>query len=120
MFGAFHRFWNTIRSRCRKPELAARCADCLMMKRVDIEFFASIDGGNNRVAQQIYRMSRLITRSILRMTNERSSVRHLCKTLFNILYNVTTKCNSQCLHTPTNAQHRNLAVISQLGDEQFR
>ena len=57
-------------------------------------------------------MSWFRTVGILRMANLRN--------VADILLNLTTKGHCQRLDTSTDAQHRNLAIIGQLGNQQFR
>ena len=112
-FATFYSLHYPIVSLCGDNKLWSTVAHSLMMERVYVEFVFAIYSMQHRPFGHRYRMSRLTSISILRVLD---GVRYGFRYILN---NLAIESHSQSLYATTDAEHRDIAVVSQSRDKKF-
>ena len=101
---------GTIGGGCRHPKTLTGSTECLMVERIHKDILSAINPIKFTVLMKRNAVRQLFAGGILRMLDggRRDVLRHM-----------TVEGHGQRLNATTDAQHGNLPVIGQPGDEQF-
>ena len=132
--GALHGLGHAVCRGRGEPKPIARAADGLVVEGVDKEPVGPVEVVQERCRVDMHRVGGVMARRILRMSHQRGRLcgenptkkggRELAacvlgECLFDVLSHLSAQCHGQCLHATADAQHRDLPVIGQSGEEKF-